>query len=397
MELNIGGKADDEFFRYKMPPLQAKVEGRGNGIKTRIVNCAQVAKALKRPPGYVCKFFGCELGAQTKINEETGEYIVNGAHTVETLSGVLQKFIQMFVLCRSCGLPETDLKVNVKSHSIKAKCTACGHVEVVDLTHKLCSYIFSNPPPKKRSARSAGTMETDGLEDMTKSKRKSKSKESATIEEHPKSSSRKSKKKPSEENANGGSVSGNSLSEVMKKVAVNDKKHSKKKEQINSVQETVAVEEKMEKPEEEKEVEVGHPVSEMINQGMGAKKITNRVKELTPYPAEQASLLFTGFLRDVYMEVIESVIESLVKAMKMLEIAPGTGPAICSSLDEIAETELQVVSKLIEVVKRLYDDDIVEEDHIREWYEKSKSPKAKEVMTPLVKWLEDAEEESEEE
>mmetsp|Transcript_34716 Transcript_34716/g.136870 ORF Transcript_34716/g.136870 Transcript_34716/m.136870 type:complete len:154 (-) Transcript_34716:2242-2703(-) len=153
----------------------------------------------------------------------------------------------------------------------------------------------------------------------------------------------------------------------------------------------------MEKPEEEKEVEVGHPVSEMINQGMGAKKITNRVKELTPYPAEQASLLFTGFLRDVYMEVIESVIESLVKAMKMLEIAPGTGPAICSSLDEIAETELQVVSKLIEVVKRLYDDDIVEEDHIREWYEKSKSPKAKEVMTPLVKWLEDAEEESEEE
>jgi len=45
----------------------------------------------------------------------------------------------------------------------------------------------------------------------------------------------------------------------------------------------------------------------------------------------------------------------------------------------------------------LYDDDIVEEDHIREWYEKSKSPKAKEVMTPLVKWLEDAEEESEDE
>jgi len=341
MELNIGGIADDEFFRYKMPPLQAKVEGRGNGIKTRIVNCAQVAKALKRPPGYVCKFFGCELGAQTRINEDTGEYIVNGAHTVETLSGVLQKFIKMFVLCRSCNLPETDLKVNVKSHSIKAKCTACGNVEVVDLTHKLCSYIFSNPPPKKRSARTAGTMETDGLEDMTKSKRKSKSKEAA-IEEQPKSSSRKSKKKGSEENANGGSLSGNSLSEDMKKVAVNDKKQPKKKEPIKSVPEKVAVEEEIEQPEEEEEVESGHPVSEMINLGMGAKKITNRVKELTPSPAEQARLLVTGFLRDVYMEVIASVIESLVKAMKMLEITPGTGPAICSSLDEIAENELQV-------------------------------------------------------
>jgi len=128
----------------------------------------------------------------------------------------------------------------------------------------------------------------------------------------------------------------------MKKVAVNDKKQPKKKEPIKSVPEKVAVEEEIEQPEEEEEVESGHPVSEMINLGMGAKKITNRVKELTPSPAEQARLLVTGFLRDVYMEVIASVIESLVKAMKMLEITPGTGPAICSSLDEIAENELQV-------------------------------------------------------
>jgi translation initiation factor 5 len=33
-----------------MPKLIAKVEGKGNGIKTVIVNMVEVAKALNRPP-----------------------------------------------------------------------------------------------------------------------------------------------------------------------------------------------------------------------------------------------------------------------------------------------------------------------------------------------------------
>ena len=54
-------------------------EGRGNGIKTRIVNCYDVALALHRLAGHVCKFFGCELDAQTKIDYSEGIYIVNGS------------------------------------------------------------------------------------------------------------------------------------------------------------------------------------------------------------------------------------------------------------------------------------------------------------------------------
>ena len=79
--VNIGqGNAGDQFYRYKMPRLQAKVgpilrvgpefqssplppngdhgiqfrwlqvEGRGNGIKTCVVNNVEIAKALERPP-----------------------------------------------------------------------------------------------------------------------------------------------------------------------------------------------------------------------------------------------------------------------------------------------------------------------------------------------------------
>ena len=42
--------AGDQFYRYKMPAVQAKIEGRGNGIKTNVVNMVDVAKALARPP-----------------------------------------------------------------------------------------------------------------------------------------------------------------------------------------------------------------------------------------------------------------------------------------------------------------------------------------------------------
>lgn len=41
--------AEDPFYRYKMPKMILKTEGKGNGIKTNIVNLVEVAKALRVP------------------------------------------------------------------------------------------------------------------------------------------------------------------------------------------------------------------------------------------------------------------------------------------------------------------------------------------------------------
>ena len=87
-----------------MPASSLQVEGRGNGIKTNVVNNVEIAKALERPPECEClrlphtqhahgacarlhiaddlgaasmhtadvlKFYGCELGAQTNNDKDT--------------------------------------------------------------------------------------------------------------------------------------------------------------------------------------------------------------------------------------------------------------------------------------------------------------------------------------
>ncbi|KAK1869703.1 hypothetical protein I4F81_012172 [Pyropia yezoensis] len=184
---NIGGSTD-QFYRYKMPGLQRKVCGRGNGIRTQLVNCALVARALHRPAGYVCKFFGCELGAQTKIDDREAMYIVNGAHELDVLEEILSRFVRLFVLCSNCDLPETDLAVDRKG-IIKQVCKACGHAGTVDMTHKLCTYIANNPPDGTVAAKAKGRKKEDKNE-----RRQRKAREAQEAQEEEAASKSKSRK-----------------------------------------------------------------------------------------------------------------------------------------------------------------------------------------------------------
>ncbi|ODV67387.1 hypothetical protein HYPBUDRAFT_109174 [Hyphopichia burtonii NRRL Y-1933] len=139
--VNICRDNTDPFYRYKMPTLQAKVEGRGNGIKTSIVNLAEVSRALGRPPSYVLKYFGSELGAQTSMDR----FLINGTHDNNELQDCLDGFINKFVLCAACKNPETEIQIKGKD-DLQRDCKACGRVTIIDPRHKLSSYILKNPP-----------------------------------------------------------------------------------------------------------------------------------------------------------------------------------------------------------------------------------------------------------
>ncbi|KAL3346233.1 hypothetical protein AABB24_024925, partial [Solanum stoloniferum] len=155
---NIGaGNSDDAFYRYKMPRMITKIEGRGNGIKTNIVNMVDIAKALARPASYTTKHFGCELGAQSKFDEKTGTSLVNGAHDTAKLAGLLEIFIKKYVQCYGCGNPETEILIT-KTQMIQLKCAACGFISDVDMRDKLTTFILKNPPESKKGAKDKKAM-----------------------------------------------------------------------------------------------------------------------------------------------------------------------------------------------------------------------------------------------
>lgn len=163
-QYNINRATQDHFYRYKMPAIQIKIEGRGNGIKTVIDNCIDVGIALNRPPEYVCKFFGFELGAQTQIekrHEAQPKYIVNGSHTNEFLQDKLDIFIRDWVLCEKCENPETTLRIGKekKNPSITATCKACGvsYTVTKDQGGRMRKYIQMNSPEKLGFVSGKGT------------------------------------------------------------------------------------------------------------------------------------------------------------------------------------------------------------------------------------------------
>merc|ERR1712045_97416 len=153
--VNIAGTTpvDDPSYRYKMPLVYGKVEGRGNGIKTVIPNISEVSLSLHRDAGEVNKFFGCELGAQTSFNVKDDRAVVNGSHTDAALQAMIHKYVEGFVLCPQCGLPETKYKI--KGGCIYHNCAACGAVEMVDMEHKLCTYILAQHKKKMKEKKEA--------------------------------------------------------------------------------------------------------------------------------------------------------------------------------------------------------------------------------------------------
>lgn len=149
--INIAGltPVDDPEYRYKTVAVFGKIEGSGNGIKTAIPNISEVATTLHRPPGEINKFFGTELGSQTRYNPDTDRAIVNGAHSDDVLQELMHRYIEKFVLCPNCRLPETEYKI--KNEIISHKCAACGAKEPVDMQHKLCNYILAENKKEKKN------------------------------------------------------------------------------------------------------------------------------------------------------------------------------------------------------------------------------------------------------
>merc|ERR1712151_1302543 len=86
-------------------------------------------------------------GAQSSYTNKESEgerCVINGHHDTQVFQTLVDKFIEKYVLCQNCELPEIDMVV--KKGLVVAGCKACGWSGELDNDHKCASYISKHPP-----------------------------------------------------------------------------------------------------------------------------------------------------------------------------------------------------------------------------------------------------------
>jgi len=386
MALNVNRNVQDAFYRYKMPRLQAKVEGKGNGIKTVVVNMVDIARALARPPTYVTKYFGCELGAQTQFDIKAERYIVNGCHDAGKMQDMLDGFIKKFVLCEKCDNPETVLKV--KKNMIGASCKACGHIYTMDMRHKLTTFIVKNPPEKDIDSQGSSQTEKKDRKKEKEEKKKGDKKNGGSDENNEDDDW-------GEDGDDGVWISDTSAEAIAKRA----------QEQLTSGISGLVIDSDMEKTEEEriniffKFVQVKRG---MIN-SVVAKEILAEAERLeikNKAPVVLCELLFNDKMFK------EKQINKYAKLLlRFTHENPKGQKYLIGGIEKTVESyEATLLPKVPHIFKELFEEDILEEEVIFEWAKKvSKKNVSKELAqkihdkaAPFIKWLQEAEEETSE-
>lgn len=158
----------DAFYRYKMPAVQVKVEGSGNGIKTVFPNIHDICLAINRPEKVLMKFFQHELGTQRTVFDKDDKFLLMGSHTEERMQKIIYDFITKFVLCKKCRNPETRVAFAKSSHhSLTLVCGACGAItpmtehRVLPVMAAHYSKIKNQAPKAAKGSAEAGRREGD--------------------------------------------------------------------------------------------------------------------------------------------------------------------------------------------------------------------------------------------
>lgn len=375
--INICRDNHDPFYRYKMPPIQAKIEGRGNGIKTNVLNAADVATALNRPTPYVVKYFGFELGAQTTVNEEKERFLVNGVHEPAKLQDVLDGFINKFVLCPSCKNPETTLHVT-KDGQLNRDCKACGKVTTVDPRLKLVSYILKNPPESKQKKKGATASENvvgggKSIADIAASQKQEGTTKISGTEAPP-----------------------------SKKVIVKDDEWAVDMSEEAIKQRARELEALTLQPETEKYDELGQWILDQDDTPSDVE-IYKKAHDLDIVNDRKTVEVLAQTIFDD--DIIEEIGEHSGLLSKLLT-TPKHEKSLLGGIERMIGTQHQeLIPQVPKILMTLYQDDIVSEDVIKDWgthvskkfVPKETSKKIRRAAKPFLKWLEEADEEEEDE
>ncbi|CAK1543282.1 unnamed protein product [Leptosia nina] len=402
--VNVNRNVADAFYRYKMPRICAKVEGKGNGIKTVIVNMIEVAKALGRPATYPTKYFGCELGAQTQFDFKNERFIVNGSHDSSKLQDLLDGFIRKFVLCPECDNPETELIVSTKRNTISQGCKACGYHGQLDFNHKLNTFILKNPPAADPAMQ--GSSLTEGNRGK-RSKRsgpaangnhdgEAEAKNDSDVPITPTTPNAKSvkKEKPKKDDDDDDGNWTVDVSEAAVRARMQDLTEGAK---------SMTVSEDSEKNEKQRMDLFYSFLKQKADAGdvEGSKAINEIIHEADRLDVKSKALLVAFEILVRAGSLAGDVKRHRALLLRLAHLEPRAPRAALHALTALAQHHPVLLPRVPAILKLLYDLDIVEEKTIIEWAAKpSRKYASKEVVAdvvkraqPFIEWLQQADEE----
>ncbi|MFC7046642.1 translation initiation factor IF-2 subunit beta [Halobacteriaceae archaeon GCM10025711] len=97
-------------------------EAQRDGAFTRLTNIHAIADALNRDAEHVHSAVQRELGTNGQLEAGWARY--NGSFSPSDFQAALDSYVEEFVTCSECGLPDTRLVVENRNQMLR--CDACG-------------------------------------------------------------------------------------------------------------------------------------------------------------------------------------------------------------------------------------------------------------------------------
>ncbi|MEM2004832.1 MAG: translation initiation factor IF-2 subunit beta [Zestosphaera sp.] len=93
------------------------------GLQTQVKNFKTVCEVILREPKVCARYLLKELAARGTI-DDSGVFTIYSRVSSQTLNALFRRFLESYVICKTCGSYQTELRKQGKVWIIR--CLACG-------------------------------------------------------------------------------------------------------------------------------------------------------------------------------------------------------------------------------------------------------------------------------
>ncbi|MFW9936563.1 MAG: translation initiation factor IF-2 subunit beta [Promethearchaeota archaeon] len=112
-----------KLSRFKIPEVEIRIESKN----TYITNFNKIINTLNRDRKHFIGIFLRRAGTMGEIRGQ--QLFLKGVYKEQVLNRLIEQYAKMYVLCKICNKPDTEMQREGKS--LFLKCTACGAREEI--------------------------------------------------------------------------------------------------------------------------------------------------------------------------------------------------------------------------------------------------------------------------